>query len=163
MTPKERRIEPLTIKKPHGANYDPRKPQDNKRAWEPPQTKNKGPTLGEKIKKMAADFEKKRIARMRPEERELYSTLVRSKERYVNLQRTIKEVRAMYTKEIAVWRRKRQAKGSEFNALDAKMEADSLKQWKDYLEGYEDALPQRREDYETALNLWNGRKLLRKA
>lgn len=100
---------------------------------------------------------------MRPEERELFSALTRSKERYTDLQRIVKKIKVEYAREITAWRRKRQAKGSDFTEADRQMEEQSKKQWKDWLERHEDALPQIKQDYNTALNLWKGRKLLRKA
>ena len=165
MTPKERKVDHLSGQnKPHSTGYNPKNPQNHNRAWQQyASTKNKGPTLGEKIKRLTAYFEKKRIARMRPEERELFSALTRSKERYTDLQRIVKKIKVEYAREITAWRRKRATKGSEYSEADRQMEEQSQKQWKDWLERHEDALPQIKQDYNTALNLWKGRKLLRKA
>jgi len=159
MTPKERRVDRFGTSQ----RWDWEKPQNNERPWQPAKIqKQGGPTLKEKIKKVLAEFQKRRIARMHPEERELYFTFIRSKERYANLQRTVGEIKAGYAQEIAGLRRKKQEKGPEYSELDKEGEEHSLRQWKAWLEKHEEALPQAKQDYETALNLWKGRRLLRK-
>ena len=145
------------------SSLNSRRPAKKRLAWYSKPTEKKRLTLSETIRTIQENFRKKRIARMRPEERELFSGLENAKKRLEGTQTNLKKLKELHQKEITGWRRKRQTKGSDFTEADAQLETQELKKWANYVEKYKDALPQLQEDYNTALNLWKGRKLLRKA